>query len=160
MAKKGLSNHLLGICIQIHICYAWKTSKAVFDLILDSLHLYIPVTSADTILIHISCLSPKLSRPSCTSVSISVKSLVLSRAKLGLPLSPEKKTSLLVLKKTSFSKTNFFKTKHSVLFLYSLPIPPLITNFHCTILGEGNICKRERWCWLGISTTALNANRK
>lgn len=43
--------------------------KLPFDLILDPLHLYIPLTSADTVLIHISLLSP-LSCPSFTFVSI------------------------------------------------------------------------------------------
>lgn len=65
--NKGISIHSLGI--YIHIRSAWNVSKTAFDLILDPLHLYIPLTSADTVLIHISLLSP-LSCPSFTFVSI------------------------------------------------------------------------------------------
>lgn len=55
-----------------------------------------------------------------------------------------KKPFLLILKKTSSSQINFFKTKHSVLFLFSLLLLPLMSNFHCTMAGESNTCNMEQ----------------
>lgn len=142
--KKAVSNHPLRICIQIHIRSTWNTSKAVFDLILDSLHLYIPVTSADTILIHTSPLSPKLSCPLFTSASISVKSVVLSRTKLGSKFLSREKDFFCQFRRRHHSQRLFSSKQNILCFFFSLsPFFPS-SNFHCTILGEGNFCNMEK----------------
>lgn len=92
---------------------------------------------------------PPLSRVKLPSIHICVcfrktSSAVQSKTWLSVYLQRKTFLLLLILKKTSSSQINFFKTKHSVLFLFSLLLLPLMSNFHCTMAGESNTCNMEQ----------------
>lgn len=150
--------------MEIHICSAWNTSKVVFDLILDPFHLYIPVTSADTTLIHTSLLSPEWSCTSFISVSVSGKSVLLSRANLGSQfISRENDLFCCWFWKRHHPHRPISSKQNILCFsfsLFSLFSPPSCQISIAWCLEKATLVIWKIGCLLGITITVLNVSRE